>query len=180
MDEYTILNKYDHLPKPQDTYERARFESAQAACNLLKKVTSLTQKTQSALTLSIISLCRHANLSVRERDVLFGQGVLKQRLFELIMDGYASAMLLAMLDAIDIEEYGSAAKMAADIDTAEWEVLSEGKLDEFLLRKTPDAALVCLLGNQLGNIPYWDFDLKEMLLVVKQHHPHIETFFELL
>ena len=175
MDTKTILSKYDHLPELQDLYEKARLESAKTACRLLKKVSSLSPKIQANLCLSVIILCRRAGLTTEERGLLFGYGMLEQYLFERVLDGDEHAITITMLEAIDKEDFKSAAKLAHDVKN--WNVLLEGALDDFQFCHSPDAAVLCLLGNQLGGIP---FDLKDMMTVAKLQHPHIETFFELL
>lgn len=178
MDTNTILSKYNHLPEPQDLYEKARLESAKTACRLLKKVSLLSPGTHANLCLSIISLCRRARLTAEERAYIFGQGTLEQYLFERILDGDEHAISIAMLEAIDKGEFKSAAPLARDLK--HWDDLLEGELDYFQLSHSPDAAILCILGNRLGDIPFWSFDLKDMMAVAKLQHPHIETFFELL
>ena len=178
MDTNTILSKYNYLPEPQDLYEKARLDSAKTACRLLKKVSLLSPKTQANLCLSMLSLCRRAELTIEERDAIFGQGMLEQCLFERILDGDEHAMTIAMLEAIDKEDFKSAAQLARDV--THWDDILEGELDNFQLSHSPDAALLCLLGNRLGDISFWSFDLEDMIVVVQQQHPHIMEFFELL
>ncbi len=178
MDKKTILSKYDHLPEPQDPYEKTRLHSAKTACRLLKRVSLLSPRIQANLCCSVISLCRRAGLTAEERDSIFGQGTLEQYLFERILDGDEHAMTLAILEAIDKGEFKSAAQLACDVK--HWDDILVGELDNFQLCHSSDAALLCLLGNQLGNIPFWGFDLKDMMAVAKLQHPHIEMFFELL
>ena len=144
----------------------------------MRKVSSLNPRTQANLCLSIITLCRRAGLTTEERDSVFGQGKLEQYLFERVMDGDEYAITLAMLESIDNGNFKSAAQLASDVK--HWDDLLEGELDNFQLSHSPDSALLCLLGNQLGNIPFWGFDLKDMMAVAKLQHPHIEMFFELL
>lgn len=178
MDTNTILSKYDHLPEPQDPYEKARLHSAKTACRLLKEVSSLSPKIQANLCLSMLSLCRRAALTIKERDTIFGQGMLEQCLFERVLDGDEEAIAISILEAIDKEELKSAAQLARDV--THWDDILEGELDNFQLTHSPDAAVLCLLGNQLGGIPFWSFDLNDMMAVAKLQHPHIEMFFELL
>lgn len=178
MDTNTILSKYDHLPEPQDPYEKAQLHSAKTACRLLKKVSSLSPRIQANLCLSVINLCRRARLTTEERGLLFGYGMLEQYLFERVLDGDEHAMTIAILEAIGKEDFKSAAQLARDVK--HWDDMLEGELDNFQLSHSPDAAILCLLGNQLGNIPFWSFDLKDMMAVAKLQYPHIEIFFELL
>ena len=178
MDNNTILRKYDNIPDPQDTYEKAQLDSAKTACRLLTNVSSLSQRTQANLCLSVISLCRRAGLTAEERDSIFGQGTLEQYLFERILDGDEHAMTLAILEAIDKGEFKSAAQLACDVK--HWDDLLEGELDNFQLSHSPDSALLCVMGNRLGDIPFWSFDLEDMIVVVQRQHPHIMEFFELL
>lgn len=173
MDTNTILSKYDHY-----LYEKARLESAKTSCRLLKKVSLLSPGTHANLCLSIISLCRRARLTAEERAYIFGQGTLEQYLFERILDGDEHAISIAMLEAIDKGEFKSAALLARDVK--HWDDILEGELDNFLLSHSPDAAILCLLGNQLGGIPFWRFVLEDMMVVVRRQHPHIMEFFELL
>ncbi|MBE6982117.1 MAG: hypothetical protein E7437_07355 [Ruminococcaceae bacterium] len=178
MDTNTILSKYDHLPEPQNQYEKARLDSAKTACKLLNKVSLLSLRIQANLCYSVISLCRRAGLTSEERDSIFGQGTLEQHLFERILDGDEHAMTLAILEAIEKGEFKSAAQLARDVK--HWDDMLEGELDSFQLNHSPDAAMLCLMGNRLGDIPFWRFDLKDMMAVAKLQHPHIEMFFELL
>lgn len=178
MDTSTILSKYDHLPEPQDPYEKTRLHPARTACRLLKKVSLLSPRIQANLCLSVISLCRRAGLTAEERDYIFGQGTLEQYLFKRVLDGDEHAMTIAILEAIDKGNLKSAVQLARDVK--HWDDMLEGELDNFQLSHSPDAAVLCLLGNQLGNISFWSFDLKDMMAVAKLQHPHIETFFELL
>lgn len=174
----TTFNKYDHLPEPQDPHEKARLDSAKTACRLLKKVSLLSPRIQANLCLSVISLCRRAGLATEERDSIFGQGTLEQYLFERILDGDEHAMTIAMLEAIDKGDFKLAAQLARDVK--DWDEILEGELDNFQLSHSPDAAILCLLGNRLGDIPFWSFDLEDMMVVVQRLHPHIMEFFELL
>lgn len=178
MDTSTILSKYDLLAEPQDPYEKARLDSAKTACKLLKKVSLLSPRIQASLCLSVISLCRRAGLTAEERDSIFGQGTLEQYLFERVLDGDEHAMTIAVLEAIDKGEFKSAAQLACDVK--HWDDLLEGELDNFQLSHSPDSALLCLLGKRLGDIPFWSFDLEDMIVVVQRQHPHIMEFFELL
>ena len=178
MDNITILRKYDYLPEPHDQYEKARLLSTKTACKLLQKVSLLSPRIQANLCCSVISLCRRAGLTNEERDSIFGQGTLEQYLFERILDGDEHAMTIAILEAIDKGEFKSAAQLACDVK--HWDDLLEGELDNFQLSHSPDAAILCLIGNRLGDIPFWSFDLKDMMAVAKLQHPHIEMFFELL
>ena len=178
MDTKTILSKYDHLSEPQDPYEKARLHSARTACKLLKKVSMLSPRTQANLCLSIISLCRRAGLTTEECASLFGHGTLKQYLFERVMVGDEYAIILAMLESIDKEDFKSAAQLACDVKY--WDDLLEGELDNFQLSHSPDSALLCLMGNRLGDNPFWSFDLEDMIVVVQRQYPHIMEFFELL
>ena len=114
----------------------------------------------------------------RRKSVYFGQGTLEQYLFERILGGDEHATTLAMLEAIDKVIFKSAVPLARDLK--HWDDLLEGELDYFQLSHSPDAAILCILGNRLGDIPFWSFDLKDMMAVDKLQHPHIETFFELL
>lgn len=178
MDTNTPFSKYDHFPEPQDPYKKSQLESARTACRLLRKVSVLSRRTQANLCLSIISLCRRARLTTEERDSIFGQGFLEQQLFERVLDSDQEAIALVILEAIDDKRYEAAAKLAGDI--TDLDEIVEGKLDEFLENHSPDAALLCLLSNRLGNLPFWHFDLKDMMAVAERNYPNITEFFEML
>ena len=178
MDTSTILSKYDHLPEPQNQYEKAQLESAKKALRLLKKVSMLSQRTQACLCLSIISLCRRARLTTCERDSIFGQGFLEQQLFERLLDGDQEAIALALLETLDREEYEATARLAGDI--ADWAEIVEGMLDDFLLTHSTAAAILCLLANRLGNIQFLSIDLEEMRFVIEQHTTHIADLFKMI
>ena len=82
------------------------------------------------------------------------------------------------MERIDCEGFSVAAKLAGDI--IDWHELTGMKLDEFLLTKAPDAAVLCLLANRCGGVQYIDDDIQEMEALVRKEHPNIEKLFELV
>ena len=178
MVKFEVLSKYDNIPETGDEFEDNRLGSARIACGILKKMAEMNDEFHFNFALIIAHLARKAMLTNEERTAVFGKDVIERGLFQQVYEGSQSAIALVMLERIDCEEFSAATNLAHDI--MDWQERIGLKLDEFLLTKAPDAAVLCLLANRLGGVQYLNEDIKAMETVVRKRHPNIDKFFELL
>lgn len=178
MEKFEILSKYDNMPETGNELEDNCLGTARIACGILKKMAEMNDEFCFNFALIIAYLCRKALLTIEERTAVFGKDVIENGLFQLVFEGNEDAIAISMLERIDCQEFLAAAKLAKDITG--WHKIAGMKLDEFLLTKAPDVAVLCLLANRCGGVQYIDDDIQEMKAVIRNKHPNIDIFWELL
>lgn len=173
----TVLTKWNGFLAPKDSYEKTRLINARSACATLSKIARLGKPTQTNLATVIARLSRAALLTLKERQAVFGEGVIEAGLFQNILDENTEAIVLAMLDRIDEGNFAAAAKLAGDLSMDDWQDLADQWFCQWEMTHSVDAAIICLLSCHRLNVDFSN-EFQKMQSVVSEKHPSFARLIE--